>query len=354
MQFIRWNNQFGRFISRLFLHFFIALSCLLPLSAFAVTIDKIVVFGDSLSDNGNISKIFKGQIPRNPPYYSGRFSNGVMWIEKVAAHFGLNTNSSDQFYDHAFAGAWGSDENDTDPLSYFTLSSEIDDYLTFESKHDSSEANHLFVIWIGNNDYLAGDVRLDIKTATDKTVNAIVSGIQTLMQDGAKNFLVLNLTDLGQTPSSADAGSDTVKRRRELSYAHNAKLAERLNTLRQQTHANIIELDLMPYFNDLVKNPVVHQLENVDTPCYDGDYGDVDEPNTTAKIYNKKYDLRYNSLLKHTASPSRSHTAKSWKTCSNPDKYIYWDHLHPTGYVHDMLGDYALKILGEHGVHGIL
>ncbi len=36
---------------------------------------NIVVFGDSLSDNGNLYEIMKHQLPQSPPYFEGRFSN---------------------------------------------------------------------------------------------------------------------------------------------------------------------------------------------------------------------------------------------------------------------------------------
>ena len=54
-------------------------------SIFAEPIDKIIVFGDSLSDNGNVLSLTEKAkkviplvplIPKNPPYFSGRFTNG--------------------------------------------------------------------------------------------------------------------------------------------------------------------------------------------------------------------------------------------------------------------------------------
>jgi phospholipase/lecithinase/hemolysin len=330
---------------------FIALSALFSLPSLATSIDKIVVFGDSLSDNGNVSHIFKGKIPRNPPYFSGRFSDGVIWIEMVADK--LRLNSADQFSDHAFAGAWGSDENESDPLSYFTLSSEIDDYISFEYKDKASETNHLYVIWIGNNDYLAGNPSLDINTATDKTVNAILSGMDTLIEHGATHFLILNITDLGQTPHSVKAGTEIASRRTQLSIAHNAKLAEKLQEKRlSNPNLYIVEVNLMPYFTDLVEHPEKHQLKIVDKPCYDGDYGTLDDPVQNVKMKNTKYDLKYNSLLKNSYDNHHPIAVQNWNRCQNPDEYIYWDHLHPTTAVHRMLADYVLEVLEKNNIHG--
>jgi phospholipase/lecithinase/hemolysin len=51
---------------------------------------RLVVFGDSLSDNGN--PLFLFSLPQ-PPYYKGRWSNGPNWVDyfpSVAGHFPTN------------------------------------------------------------------------------------------------------------------------------------------------------------------------------------------------------------------------------------------------------------------------
>ena len=44
-------------------------------------ISGIVVFGDSLSDNGNFFAL-TGQPAK--PYFKGRVSNGIVWVEHLA------------------------------------------------------------------------------------------------------------------------------------------------------------------------------------------------------------------------------------------------------------------------------
>ena len=44
---------------------------------------EIVVFGDSLSDTGNLN-LASGGVFAGPPYFSGRFSNGPVWVEVLA------------------------------------------------------------------------------------------------------------------------------------------------------------------------------------------------------------------------------------------------------------------------------
>lgn len=43
----------------------------------------MVVFGDSLSDNGNAFRKFFNMVPGNP-FWKGRFSNGEIWTDLIA------------------------------------------------------------------------------------------------------------------------------------------------------------------------------------------------------------------------------------------------------------------------------
>ena len=48
-------------------------------------VDRVIVFGDSLSDTGNVFDVFG--IPA-APNFQGRFSNGPVWVEGLAAGLG--------------------------------------------------------------------------------------------------------------------------------------------------------------------------------------------------------------------------------------------------------------------------
>ena len=50
--------------------------------------DELVVFGDSGSDNGN-DHILSGGLVVPSPYFGGRFSNGPLWVERLAERLGL-------------------------------------------------------------------------------------------------------------------------------------------------------------------------------------------------------------------------------------------------------------------------
>lgn len=70
--------------------------------------DAIIVFGDSLSDNGNGTfKLTNRTWPADPAYYNGRFANGPTWVEYVArAVLPFKKRVLDAgLYDEAYGGA---------------------------------------------------------------------------------------------------------------------------------------------------------------------------------------------------------------------------------------------------------
>ena len=44
---------------------------------------SIVIFGDSYSDNGNVYKLSNRAWPLSPPYYRGRYCNGLNWVDQL-------------------------------------------------------------------------------------------------------------------------------------------------------------------------------------------------------------------------------------------------------------------------------
>jgi phospholipase/lecithinase/hemolysin len=55
----------------------------------AAGIERLYVFGDSLSDTGNVYRATGRTTPPDPPYFRGRFSNGPVWVEHLGARSGV-------------------------------------------------------------------------------------------------------------------------------------------------------------------------------------------------------------------------------------------------------------------------
>src|SRR6266536_3488274 len=66
---------------------------LVPVLAAAGPFREVLVFGDSLSDTGNVlavtEPVLAEAIPISPPYFQGRFSNGPVWVDILAERLDL-------------------------------------------------------------------------------------------------------------------------------------------------------------------------------------------------------------------------------------------------------------------------
>ena len=81
-------------------------SALWVASASAGPFSSLVVFGDSLSDVGNIASATLGIYPGST-YYNNRFSNGPVWVEALSGDLGLGSiqRSTAGGNDFAYGGA---------------------------------------------------------------------------------------------------------------------------------------------------------------------------------------------------------------------------------------------------------
>ena len=64
----------------------------ITVSSAATAFSKIVVFGDSLNDRGNMAAFTGGAFPNAPVYVYGRQSNGPLWVEYLASRLGMANN----------------------------------------------------------------------------------------------------------------------------------------------------------------------------------------------------------------------------------------------------------------------
>jgi phospholipase/lecithinase/hemolysin len=264
----------------------------------------IYAFGDSLTDTGNITSSSFGIVPLSPPYAPGRFSNGPLWIDRVAEAYGTQvTPSLAGGNDYAFGGAT---TGGTVPpgVTFQTL-----DFLARQGTR-GADPEALYIVYGGGN-----DVRNELtSTLAPETLAAAATenvrqAVTNLALAGAEYIMVPNLSDLALTPESIAGGPEMMNRATTLSAAFNTALTGVLAGLEAAYPIDLIPLDVRSLFNSVVGNPAQYGLTNVDTPCFTGA---VDRPGTV---------------------------------CTNPDEYFFWDSVHPTTVAHRIFGDYALAAL---------
>lgn len=238
-----------------------------PRIASAGSFSAVFVYGDSLSDNGNLYAASGNTVPPSP-YYNGRFSNGPVAVEQLAALEGA------PLYDFAWGGATTGVGNIGDggtqtSLGAFNLPgmlSQLAGYTVPPALVSSS----LFVVWGGADDLTGGG---SVITA----VSDIDTIVLTLQSEGATHILVPGLPDLGLTPEFYGNPVATF-----FSEEFNAALHASLPS-------NVVYYNVFDLMDEVVANPGAYGLANVTQPCFNG---------TTV--------------------------------CSNPSQYLFWDDIHPT------------------------
>ncbi len=308
-QLIRWQMK------TLFTFFILLFSGLVA----AKPLNNIVVFGDSLSDNGNLYEYMHQKLPQSPPYYQGRFTNGLVWVEHLAASY--FSNSSSHFFDYAFGGAGISEDPDDDVL--FTLRKEIDTY--FLAHQNKADADSLFIIWIGANNYLG--IPDDMEKALNEVNQGITHDLQRLAKAGAKHILIVNLPDLGKTPIAL--AFDSTEKLSYLANRHNELLAASINNLKQEfPEIQWLLFDVNQTLSELVVYPEKYGFTNITDTCYEAM---VEKPSHRAIL--------------HMAAKIKA--KKELDAC---DGFLFFDPVHPTGPAHKIMAEHAKAFLDAEGI----
>lgn len=288
----------------------------------AAPLKNIVVFGDSLSDNGNLYEFMQHHVPLSPPYYEGRFTNGPVWVEQLTASY-FPVNSADHLLDYAFGGAGISTEADDDDDALFTLKHEIDTYLL--EHDDKADSESLYVVWIGANNYLA------VPDNVEETISVVNKGIgrsmERLIRKGAKNFLILNLPDLGRTPAAREF--DAEEQLSIYSKKHNETLAN-MTINYQATYPDVkwVYYDLNAAVNEIMETPEKFGFSNVFDTCYD-------------EVIEKPTPYTVIKMARHATK------MVSNEACSG---FLFFDPVHPTGPAHQLIADRVRGVLDAAGV----
>ena len=309
---------------------FFVLSVLFPVKTFAATFSGIYVFGDSLSDPGNVFNVSKQInsvdptspiVPPSPPYFNGRLSNGPNWVDYLSKDLGLNPTAFTslasggnpaQGINFAFGGATTGTAlttgiaNTIDP-SLPGLLDQVGAFTSLLPPAAKADPNALYIVWAGGNDYLPTTSPFKPYDKPDIPLANISTAVTTLAGVGAKNIMVVNLPDLGKTPLTL--GTPLSQPLDALTEAHNAGLSQTLNILSQNlgSGVNLIPLDVDSLADQVRANPAQFGFTNVTDACL---------PDIFATT-----------------------------SCPNPNEYLFWDTNHLTARGNELVGELAFSAL---------
>ncbi len=290
-------------------------------SALALPYSNLVVFGDSLADGGNnavIADTYYGGARSDGltvgagvpdlPYDSNRYSNGPVWTEYFANSLGMSLAPSLLGgSNYAYGGARVAGAS---PVP--SLQAQMGQYLSANTVN----ANTLYVIEGGGNDardvldlYVTGG---DYATRIQGYVQGLVGMIGNLAALGAEHFLVWNITDLGRVPAVTAQGVGATQGASMLVATMNQALAMAFAAyLPASVTDGLILFDAYAGLNDIVSNPAAYGLANASDAC--------------------------------AAAP----------TC-DPDRYFFWDGIHPTTAGHQIMARLAVAAIPEPGSLALL
>jgi outer membrane lipase/esterase len=261
------------------------------------SISDMVVFGDSLSDVGNIYAATGGAVPPQALGYStGRFTNGGNYTDYLAASLGVSNVASlwsPQGNNYAFGGA--KIDAGVSPPGLLAQ------YGMFAGSHAVADPNALFVVYGGGNDIN------DLTTSLADSVNNLGIILGGLIGQGATNILIPNSPDLGRTPGNNTTPDAAAKNARTVEY--NTRLAVLVAALEAQYAIDLLTFDVFGLSGSILDNPATYSLSNVTGSCLVGQVA-----------------------------------------CANPEDYFYWDGLHPTTEMHALLAAGLLSVIDEHAI----
>lgn len=268
---------------------------LMSAPAGAVPFDRVFVFGDSLSDTGRVYELTRGGIPQSPPYYDGRFSNGPVWVERLAPLIG---SQPDQKTNFAYGGA------ETGTLSQTGVPGIQGQVGQFLLSRPSGTGGGLFAVWAGGNDYFnrvsAGS---DPSGLVTQTVGNIVTTVERLAALGGKTFLVPNLPDLGTIPDTRN--SDRAALLNAVTASHNTLLSQAMADVEKRLGVTVVVADVNALYRAVAANPTAYGFTNTVTPCL-----------------------------------SDNAPTGACGTEAQADQTVYWDEIHPTRAAHLLIAQY--------------
>ena len=284
---------------------------------------SVVVFGDSLSDSGNVAGILPGVAAGN-----GFTTNpDPVWAEIVAETFGVPGT-------HVLAGgsnyAIGGTCVDPDAACNFPaprLGLQIDAYL-LQRGSEAADADALYGVWAGLNDIDtivnpdAGIPPADPRTAVPASARALVDQIRRLQHGGARHVLVFNLPDRGRTPGTRLAALDNAHLPAALARAttlYNEHLDAGIRTFDD----GIVPINAHALFTEVFDHPARYGFANVHDPACSPAGPDLNSvacgPSDSG------------SLLTYLPGTNRSH--------------LFADLEHPTGAAHAILASVVTSTL---------
>ncbi|MHB2096324.1 autotransporter outer membrane beta-barrel domain-containing protein [Pantoea dispersa] len=335
---------------------FATLSCLyVPFSALAW--DNLTVFGDSLSDGGNVGRFT----------YDG--AQHPLYDEILAAQFGQTLQPSSRGGSNYAQGG-----GVTVPALDVSLNTQDQLAAYLQSTGGRADSNGLYIHWVGANDIAAAVTNpLTARETISNSASAAVSQIKTLLDAGAGAVIVPNVPQLGSTPFMVQAvlsvlgpaaQSAMVAAFASLDSHATPDVAARQQAVRDAFDQAAAQVSTIPALRAALAQQLFSAwqvLSEQVTALSDG-YNQQEEAGLVALngnivradiagLFNEviadpqRYGLSNTLGMACPVGTSAAECTSSTPGFSNAQAYLFADRLHPSPAVHAMIADYIQSIL---------
>ncbi|MFV9925266.1 MAG: SGNH/GDSL hydrolase family protein [Francisella endosymbiont of Hyalomma scupense] len=173
-------------------------------------IKKVLIFGDSLSDKGNLYKYSLQLLPKSIPYYRGMFSNSEVWSEQFANRLYLNNIPVSNY---TVEGSSVIVFPETNNSTQYVLDDQVGLYLNLKANDDIKD--NLAIFFLGGNDYLTSNPKIeDIDSAVKQVTDGIINAIEKIV---VKKIVIVGLPDLSITGESKSLSNERILKKYTLS-----------------------------------------------------------------------------------------------------------------------------------------
>ncbi|XAR64213.1 Triacylglycerol lipase, partial [Bertholletia excelsa] len=325
--------------------FVLVFLCFSNIVALNATFPAVILFGDSIVDQGNnnylrtfvkcdfppYGKDFPGGVP------TGRFCNGKTPADLIAQKLGIkefvpayldpNLQPEDLLTGVSFAsGGTGFDPETSTITSVLSPSDQLQMFREYivklesvagEEKTSNILANGLFLLVAGTNDltntyFTVGQRRLqyDVSSYADFLAASASQFTKEIYKLGARKILVFGAPPIGCLPVqrtlAGGVGRECVEPRNQAAQLYNSKLSAALDSLNRSLNkaepkSRVIYVDIYSPLLDIIQNHKKYGFAVVDKGCCG-----------TGKL---EVAILCNKLT---------------KTCPDASSHLFWDIFHPT------------------------
>jgi thermolabile hemolysin len=269
---------------------------------------NLYVFGDGFSDTGNAFQLTRGRFAVTQ---RRRFADDLIWIDYLSDYLWLGiTPSSDRHksdrqnegINFATGGATTGTTNlfslpnalPDAPLELPGLQQQIQAYTASLKKKKGADPEALYIIAAGALEYVPWADHCPQQEDPTLPIDHLTTAVKTLTQAGAKHVMLVNVLDLAKTPLGREKPIAP-----GIVAAHNQALAAFVK--RPIEHVNLMLFDLHGVINEIMGDAPHFGFRNTTEACSGSHY--------------------------------------------HPGESIFWDQIHPTSKVHQLIARASLETL---------